>query len=206
MAEPPKDTALIGTIKRLSVSVPLDPLTSPRISAGWDVVKGILSKLQEDAQPTNNSSSLVLARARAMEQAATGTKTNADSTEFRLGEALAELFGPVALTMGITRESWSSVMPRDVALVGAEASPTSRAADETFGSFSGFTESTLNTVLPEGFELDIDDSGNRVDLIDATQDALDIGAGDEEASQAGNNQAANLQTALAVGQLVLPLL
>lgn len=202
--QPPKETALLGTIKRLSVSVPLDPLTTPRISAGWDVVKGMLAKLQADAQPTSNASSLVLARARALEATATGEKSQADSTEYRLGEALAELIGPVALTLGITRDTWASLMPRDVSLVGPESSPTARAADETFGSFAGFTESTINTVLPEGFELDLNDTGNTVDLLDASQDALNIGAGNEDAEP--GNTANNLQTALAVGQLVLPLI
>ena len=204
---PVTETTLTNnTLKSLALKMPVDPVTVPRISAGWDVVLGIVDYLQSQNTTAPPSATLAMARAKALEaQARSTTSSQADSIEYKLGLALGELFGPVCLIKGITRETFSSLMPRDVAVVGAEASPVANAADTIFGSFGGFTEGAVNTFLPEGFETDFNDDGQTADMIDAGQDALDIGAGDESTNNS-NNTAETLNTIATATQVILPFL
>lgn len=181
-------------LKALMLKLPVDAVTEPRLSAAYDVVVGLVEYLLEQNTSPGPKAAQHLARAKMLEQLAHGQHNASDSTELKLGRALGELFGPVAILKGITAESWASLMPREVAAMSTERSPTASAADDIFGSLSGFAEGVVNTFLPEGFESDIDDSGSAVDLFDAGQDALNIGGGDESATST-TNPAATLQAA-----------
>ena len=188
----------LSPLKALSLRIPVDALTEPRLSAGYDVVLGMLDFLLEANRAPGPTQSMLIAKAKQLEQLAHGTAGTsvADGLEYKLGRALGALVGPVAILKGITPANWGALMPIEVAAMSPEQSPVASAADSVFGSLAGFAEGVVNTFLPDGFETDLDDSGAGVDLIDAGQDAINLGAGDE--SQSNTSGGSNLQAAATI--------
>lgn len=109
-----------ASVRSLAVSIPMEVESGPQIHAAWDIGEGLLDGLRELSSQAGAGSLQI--EAAAAFQRAKGETSEADSTEYTFGRALAQAVAYVAAHRGMSPAEWAALAPEGLGSGGAGAS------------------------------------------------------------------------------------
>lgn len=137
-----KGAAGLGSIK---AEIPFVVAATPDIAASWDIAEGILDYLRQNADPS--ATDAFRAEAAAAFARAKGDSSQADSTEYQMGQAIAKTLVLVMAHRGLSKGDFQAMAP-----------PQLPGVTGAVGAGLGGLEAILGTI---GLNADLDQSGQQ---------------------------------------------